>query len=103
MQECVARAVGQLDEAETLLGFEPFDRRLNRRAGGFLEARSAKAGGSAEVAGRRLEILVVEAAPAPLPEISVLVQVKCPDLARVVPSSCHIFNDCVSADPQITK
>src|SRR5215207_4233971 len=39
VQEGVARAVGHLDEAEALLGVEPFDRRVLRRPGGDRRAR----------------------------------------------------------------
>src|SRR5215218_2193499 len=39
VQEGVARAVGHLDEAEALLGVEPLDRRVLRRAGGDRRAR----------------------------------------------------------------
>src|SRR5260370_35751095 len=35
VEEGVARTVGQLDEAEALFRFEPFDGRLDRRAGWF--------------------------------------------------------------------
>ncbi|HEV8031466.1 MAG TPA: hypothetical protein VGP42_10660 [Stellaceae bacterium] len=76
MQKGVARPVSQLDEAEAFLRFEPFNGCLNRRSRGFLEAWPAEAGGGAEIAGRRLEIMIVEAAPAPLAKIPVLVQEK---------------------------
>jgi hypothetical protein len=98
VQKRVARAVGEFDKAEAFLGFEPFDRCLHRRPRGFLETGAAEAGGYAEIARRRLEILVVETAPAPLPKIPVLVQVKCPDLASLVAASWHIFAAGVSAD-----
>src|SRR4051812_20792108 len=44
VQEGVAGAVGHLDEAEALLGVEPFDRRVLRRPGGDRRARRHRRG-----------------------------------------------------------
>src|SRR5215218_5623287 len=44
VQEGVARAVGHLDEAEALLGVEPFDRRVLRRPGGDRRPRRHRRG-----------------------------------------------------------
>jgi hypothetical protein len=85
MQKRVARSVGKLDESKAFFRFEPFDGRLDRRSRRLLETRPAEAGGGAEIAGRRLEVVIVEAAPAALPKIPVLEG--CPDLARVGPAS----------------
>src|SRR5207302_11029509 len=77
VQERIARPVGQLDEAEAFFRFEPFDHGVDRRAGGFLETRSAAAAEPrcrAEITWRRFVFLIVEGAPTPRPKISILVQ-----------------------------
>src|SRR5262249_33098895 len=74
MQERIPRAVGQLDKAEALFRFEPFDDRLNRRSGGFFEARSTETGRLAKIARRLVKLLIVKGAPTPLTKITILFQ-----------------------------
>jgi hypothetical protein len=79
VQKRIPRAVRQLDEAEALFRFEPFDDGLNRRSGGFFEARSATAAAAetrrrSKIARRLFIILIVEGAPTPRTKISILFQ-----------------------------
>src|SRR5215208_4441788 len=74
VQEGVARAVGHLDEAEALLGVEPFDRRVLRRPGGDRRARPAAAAGAPGAPpraparpGRRARPLLCAGPPAKMP------------------------------------
>ena len=74
VQKRIARTVGKLDEPEALLRFEPFYNGIDDRPGGLVETRSAEPRSHPKIARRRLEFLVVKAAAAPLPKISVLFQ-----------------------------
>src|SRR5437762_9175212 len=93
VQQCIARAVRQLDKAEALFGFKPLDDRLNRRPrGGFVETRStaAEARRRAKIA-RRFIVVIVEGAPAPRAKITILFQDGFLMLATRLPSYWHIF------------
>ena len=77
MEERVARAVGQFDEAEAPFGLEPFDDGAHRRAGRGIEPRGAEAWRAAKTTLQvRVIAVIVEIAAARLAKIPVSDQVR---------------------------
>src|SRR5579884_1139670 len=93
MQERVARAVLQFDEAEAALGLEPLDDRLDRRPRRLLEAGAAEPRRRPEIARRRLEIVIAKTPPAPLPKPSVPFHRSRPDPASGAGPSRRLDRD----------
>jgi len=61
MQEGIPRPIGQLYEAEPLVGIVPFNDGLDRRTGGRFKPLGAKARRRSETAPGRFKIVVIEA------------------------------------------
>ncbi|HVC54095.1 MAG TPA: hypothetical protein VND87_18910 [Stellaceae bacterium] len=94
MKKGIAGSVGQFDEAESFVGVEPFYHGLDRwPGGGLLKPRCcAVAWGCAEIA-RLIVIVIVEAAPAPLPITSIRFQGDFPRWSERVPIARNEDND----------
>jgi hypothetical protein len=61
VQEGIARFIGKLYEAESLVGVVPFDYGLDRRIGGCLKPLGARSRCRSETAPGCFEVVVVEA------------------------------------------
>src|SRR5581483_5053337 len=85
MEERIAGSVALLDKAEPLFRVEPFDHGLDRGARGLLKPCCAVSRRRTEFAWRKIVIVLVEAAPPPLPITSIRFQCEFPVSSRRVP------------------